>query len=126
MHEIETNTKQPGRNLEPLLHSSLRLFVDFALFRVMVVPFLIRMFFIAGTMVFVTGGVAQILTAEGSYNPLTQRMEPPIFDFASGLFLIFIAPVLLRVWCEISIVLFRISESLVGIEESLGHQRSSS
>jgi hypothetical protein len=78
-------------------------FKDFLAFRRMVVPVLIQILFWVGLAVCIVGGAALL----GTRQPLM------------GLLLVFIGPVMVRVYCELLIVIFRMNETLTDIKNEL-------
>jgi hypothetical protein len=78
-------------------------FFDFLVFRRMVVPILIQILFWVGFAVCIVGGVVLL----GTREPLM------------GLLLVFIGPVMVRMYCELLIVIFRMNETLTDIKNEL-------
>ena len=85
---------------------------DFLSFRKMITPVIIQALFWLGTVICVLSGLIGIIAgARTSFG----GGRAVLF----GLFLMFVGPVLVRIYCEILIVLFRMNESLTDISNSL-------
>ncbi len=83
---------------------------DFLRFRQMLTPVLIEVIFWAGVVVSILTGLGFLL--KGGLGAVL------------GLIYIFIGPLVIRVWCELIIVIFRINETLTDIRNSLGEKGS--
>jgi hypothetical protein len=86
---------------------------DFWAFRKMVTPVIIQILFWVGVIACVVGGIAMI--AMGSKYFGSQML-------LKGALLIIFGPLVVRVYCEILIVLFRINETLTEIKHVLEHR----
>jgi hypothetical protein len=76
---------------------------DFSSFRTMVAPALIRLLFWVGVVIFVIFGAMRLWSGE----------------WMAGLGIVFFALIPWRVFCEMTIIFFRIHEDLVEIREEL-------
>ena len=83
---------------------------DFWAFRKMVTPVIIQILFWVGVIVCIIAGVVMIAT--GVKNPENQTVLP-------GVLLIIFGPLVVRLYCEILIVFFRINETLTEIKHAL-------
>ncbi len=84
-------------------------------FRKMITPMIIQIIFYVGAGISVVMGLMSIgasFTRFGSAG-----------TFFYGLVLIVCGPVLVRVWCELTIIFFRINETLEGIKDNLGEKQ---
>lgn len=77
---------------------------DFLLFRRMLTPLLIALIFWIGSLSCIVAGGAQMIMHHA---------------YALGLQLIFVGPLLIRLACELVIVLFRINETLTDIKNKM-------
>ncbi len=83
---------------------------DFWAFRKMVTPVIIQILFWVGVMACIIAGLVMIGT--GVKNPENQTLLP-------GVLLIIFGPLVVRLYCEILIVFFRINETLTEIKHAL-------
>lgn len=86
---------------------------DFWAFRKMVTPIIIQILFWVGVIACVVGGIGMIALGEQYYGP-----KMPL----KGVLLIIFGPLVVRVYCEILIVFFRINETLTEIKHVLEHR----
>lgn len=89
-------------------------FVDVITFRRMVAPFLIMVAFWIGLAAAIL--VSLFLMIMGVIN---NNLGAAFFGFLS----LFFGPLLVRLWCEVTIVVFRINESLTDIRDELVRRR---
>lgn len=83
---------------------------DFWAFRTMVTPVIIQILFWVGVIVCIIAGVAMIASGDLYFG---ERMP------LKGVLLIIFGPLVVRIYCEILIVFFRINETLTEIKHSL-------
>ncbi len=76
----------------------------------MVTPWIIAIYFVIGSLIWVAAGV---------YLGFEGVEENNRWLRASGLLVAVLGPFILRVWCEVVIVLFRINETLSDIRYSV-------
>lgn len=88
-------------------------FQDFFAFRIMVVPCLVRWLFWLHSMACVISGVYIIVNAESGHNTLNTS------QLLLGLGIVFLGPLVVRIYCEFIIVIFRINETLTEIKNKL-------
>jgi hypothetical protein len=81
---------------------------DWLSFDKMIAPIIIKILFWIGSIAFIIFGIVTIFQA---FGPLGSA-----WSFLSGLLIIVLGPVMVRVWCEILIVIFKIHDSLVEIK----------
>lgn len=77
--------------------------LDFILFRKMMTPFVIQLFFWFITLVCVIGGI---------YNFVHHQV-------AHGLQIILIGPILARMFCEFLLIFFRLNQTLTDLKNSV-------
>jgi hypothetical protein len=87
---------------------------DFLAFRTMITPVIIQIVFWIGVAVCVITGII--------YMSLSSRLGAgaPLY----GLMILVLGPVLVRIYCEILIIFFRINETLTEIKHTLEDRRS--
>lgn len=83
---------------------------DFWAFRTMVAPVIIRVIFWVGSVIFILIGLAIVL---GGIHPR------PGGALGAGLGFIILGPIVVRIYCELLIVFFRINETLTEIKHAL-------
>ncbi len=88
---------------------------DFWAFRKMVTPVIIQILFWAGVIICVIAGI--ILISMGLKYPGNQWI-------LKGVLLILCGPLVVRLYCEILIVFFRINETLTEIKHVLEHREA--
>jgi hypothetical protein len=81
---------------------------DWLSFDKMIAPVIIKILFWVGCIGFVIFGIVTIIGAFGKYGSA--------WSFLGGLLIIVLGPIMVRVWCEILIVIFKIHDSLVEIK----------
>lgn len=92
---------------------------DFVSFRAMITPVIIRaLFWIGVILCLIVGLVGVISGASSKYGGVPQA--------AMGLGIMLVGPVLVRVYCEILILFFRINETLTEMNNKLPPALSSS
>lgn len=84
---------------------------DFLAFRKMITPSVIQILFWVGVIVCVLAGLGTMIG--GSYLPGSSASGA-----LSGLLILLVGPIVVRVYCEILIVMFRIHDSLTVIERN--------
>jgi uncharacterized membrane protein HdeD (DUF308 family) len=77
---------------------------DFLTFRFMIAPILIQVMFWSVTALLVVGGVVKIIQSFGKHGTGD--------DFRDGFLAIVFGPILLRLWCEVLMLLFKIHDEL--------------
>jgi hypothetical protein len=87
---------------------------DFWAFRKMVTPVIIQLLFWVGVIICIVTGI--ILIGVGVKQPDNQSVLP-------GVLLIIFGPLVVRLYCEILIVFFRINETLTEIKHILEQRR---
>jgi hypothetical protein len=85
---------------------------DFLTFKKMITPTIIHVLF------WILAGITIILGLIGIVNGATSNFAGGS-QVLGGLVLLFVGPVVVRVYCEILIVLFRMNETLTEIRDSL-------
>ena len=83
---------------------------DFLAFRTMVTPFIIKIFFWFGVAGCIITGFTKIFRASG---PI------PGQDIGIGLVILVLGPLVVRIYCEILMIFFRINETLTEIKHDL-------
>lgn len=76
---------------------------DFLAFRKMLTPLIIQIVFWLGLIVCVLGGLAAIIGGNG----------------LPGLFMLFLGPIAVRIYCEILILVFRMNDTLTDIKNAV-------
>lgn len=84
---------------------------DFLKFRKMITPVIIQILFWVGVGVAVIAGLVQIGTAFSRYGSAVSVL--------TGLLTIVLGPVLVRIYCELLILFFRMNETLTEIRDGL-------
>ncbi|MBU0722779.1 DUF4282 domain-containing protein [Patescibacteria group bacterium] len=79
---------------------------DFLTFRKMITPLVIQILFWVGIVTSVFSGIFLIVTADGGVFVL------------QGIFLLLLGPLIVRIYCEVLIIFFRINENLVEIKNN--------
>lgn len=85
---------------------------DFLKFRKMVTPAIIQVLFWVGVAVSVIGSLAIMAMSFGRYGG-------GIGTFLGGLLMLVLGPVVVRIYCELLILFFRMNETLTEIKDSL-------
>jgi hypothetical protein len=87
---------------------------DFLSFRTMITPFIIQIIFWIGVALCILFGIGYLLVGSryGHASP------------AYGLLILFLGPVVVRIYCEILIIFFRINETLTEIKHTLDERRT--
>ena len=93
---------------------------NFFAFKRMITPVIIQIFFWIGVVGCILGGLGMI--GVGLLSLSGRDAANGILTILSGLGLIFLGPLVVRIYCEIMIVLFRINETLTDISQSLAKQ----
>jgi hypothetical protein len=88
-------------------------FQDFLSFRKMITPLIIQIFFWIGVAVCVIVGLLAIVTGASYGNGIY---------LLAGLLYIVLGPVLVRIYCEVLILFFRMNESLTEIKNILARR----
>lgn len=76
---------------------------DFLAFRKMLTPIIIQIVFWIGIVVCVLGGLASIISGNG----------------LPGLFMLFLGPIVVRIYCELLILLFKMNDTLTDIKNAV-------
>ncbi len=88
---------------------------DFLTFRKMLTPMIIQVIFWIGVAVCVIGGIITIVTgADRRYGGTTVLY---------GLLSILLGPLVVRIYCELLIVIFRINETLTDIKNKMNGEQ---
>jgi Domain of unknown function (DUF4282) len=87
---------------------------DFFSFRTMITPFIIQIIFWIGVALCIIFGLGIILVGSRFGN------GGPVY----GLLLLIFGPVVVRIYCEILIIFFRINETLTEIKHTLDERRA--
>jgi hypothetical protein len=85
---------------------------DFLKFRKMVTPIIIQILFWIGVAVSIVFGL--ILIVKGATADMAGGMQ-----VLTGILMLLLGPIAWRVYCELLIVIFRISETLVEVRDAL-------
>jgi hypothetical protein len=85
---------------------------DFIKFRKMITPMIIQILFWAGAVFSVLGGLITMATSFGRYGGGGAQ-------FLGGLLIVVLGPVVVRIYCELLILLFRMNETLNEIKTGL-------
>jgi hypothetical protein len=86
--------------------------VDFIKFRKMITPMIIQVLFWIGAVLSVLGGLVTMATSFGRYGGGGAQ-------FLGGLLVIVLGPVVVRIYCELLILFFRMNETLNEIKDGL-------
>lgn len=87
-------------------------FVGFLTFKRMITPVLIQFFFWVGLIICIILGVYFVVVSD-------DRTAESLIKRAIGILLIFAGPIILRVYCELMILLFSIHSTLRDIKNNL-------
>ena len=85
---------------------------DFLKFRKMITPAIIQILFWVGVAVTVIGSLATMAMSFGRYGG-------GIGTFLGGLLMLVLGPVVVRIYCELLILFFRMNETLTEIKNNL-------
>lgn len=85
---------------------------DFLKFRKMITPAIIQVLFWVGVGFTVLGGLITIGTSFGRYGG-------GVATFIAGLLILILGPVVVRIYCELLILFFRMNETLTEIKNGL-------
>ena len=85
---------------------------DFIKFRLMITPVIIQVLFWVGAVVSVLFGLGIMASSFGSYGGGG-------LQFLGGFFTMILGPVLVRIYCELLILFFRMNETLTEIKSGL-------
>jgi energy-converting hydrogenase Eha subunit E len=94
--------------------------MEFLSFRRMLIPYLIQIIFWAGTALCIFGGV--MVMADKASAPIVAGVHIENRLLAGALILLG-GPIVLRIWCEIAVVLFRMNETLTEMSGSRGGKK---
>jgi len=86
--------------------------VDFINFKKMITPVIIQILFWVGAVLSVLGGLITMATSFGRYGGGG-------FQFLGGLLVVVLGTVVVRIYCELLIILFRMNETLTEIKTGL-------
>lgn len=86
---------------------------DYLRFRKMITPVIVEVLFWLGVVACVIGGLILIASGAGRYSGRGGAI-------ISGILLLVLGPLGVRIWCELLIVLFRMLDFLREISEKLG------
>jgi hypothetical protein len=89
---------------------------DFIKFRKMITPAIIQVLFWVGAIVSVLAGLVTMATSFGRYGG-------GAVTFLGGLFMIVLGPVVVRIYCELLILFFRMNETLTEIKNGLAKKK---
>lgn len=88
---------------------------DFLAFRTMITPVIIQIIFWAGVALCILFGIGYIVIGSRYYGGAA-----PVY----GLMILILGPLVVRIYCEILIIFFRINETLTEIKHTLEDRRS--
>jgi len=91
--------------------------VDFLLFRKLVAPIIIQILFWLGLLGVLGFGCFQLLMAAMA---LTKSVEAGLFLFCVAAIYLVLGPIVVRLYCEMLIVIFRIYETLSEMNDRMG------
>jgi hypothetical protein len=103
--------QQPGYQNPPPPASGGGDFGEFLAFRKMITPVIIQIVFWVGVVICIISGLVAIAAAMTPYGSG--------YTVIIGLLYIFIGPLLVRIYCELLILFFRMNESLTEIKNDL-------
>jgi hypothetical protein len=86
--------------------------VDFINFKKMITPMIIQVLFWVGAVLSILGGLVTMATSFGRYGGGGAQ-------FLGGLLVIVLGPVVVRIYCELLILFFRMNETLSEIKDAL-------
>ena len=89
---------------------------DFIKFRTMITPAIIQVLFWVGAVMSVLAGLVTMATSFGRYGG-------GAVTFLGGLFMIVLGPVVVRIYCELLILFFRMNETLTEIKNGLAKKK---
>lgn len=89
---------------------------EFIKFRKMITPVIIQVLFWVGAVAAVLLGLITMATSFGRYGG-------GAVTFLSGLFIMILGPVFVRIYCELLILLFRMNETLTEIKNGLAKKK---
>lgn len=95
--------------------------MDFLAFRKMITPIVIQILFWLGVIGCIIGGIVWILT--GGVTLIKGGGIASALPVIIGLVWIFIGPILVRIYCEVLIILFRINDNLTVIRHNTEHKQ---
>jgi hypothetical protein len=81
---------------------------DWLSFDKMIAPIIIKILFWIGSVAFIIYGIVIIINSLGRHGSVA--------IFFGGLLTMILGPIMVRVWCEILIVIFKIHDSLVDMK----------
>jgi hypothetical protein len=93
---------------------------DFFAFRKMITPVIIQILFWLGVLGCIIGGAVSILT--GGVTLLTGGGLVSGLPVLIGIFWIFVGPILVRIYCEVLILFFRMNDNLTAIRHNTEHK----
>ena len=86
---------------------------DFITFRLLITPWLIEIVFWLGVIACIVGGATVIGTSFDRPNPTTSKTDHfSTTTFALGLAILLLGPLMLRLFCELFIIIFKIHDEL--------------
>lgn len=89
---------------------------DFLAFRRMITPVIIQAIFWIGVLLCIIGGLIQIVAGASAYYGGGSMV-------LSGVLIIILGPLAVRIYCELLIVMFKILEELSQIRRGLGSSK---
>lgn len=104
---------------------------DFFAFRTMLMPILIQIIFWIGVVACIAAGVYMIAMPEQATARMGSGMSvqvgggagsqaaQPVDPRVAGIILIIVGPIVVRLWCEMMIIFFRMNGTLTEIKNSL-------
>lgn len=90
---------------------------DFLAFRTMLTPVIIQIVFWLGAAISVIAGLAYLVSGYSAQYSGGQQV-------LIGLLLLFVGPVVVRLYCEVLIIFFRINETLTEIRNVMIEERN--
>ena len=93
-------------------------FLEFLTFRRMITPVIIQILFWLGVVGCVITGIVFIITGFITFVADTDLLGAALLQFVMGIVYVIIGPFIVRVYCEILILFFRIHETLNEIKDN--------
>jgi hypothetical protein len=93
--------------------------IDFLVFRRMITPIIIQVLFWLGVLATVITGLVLMIASLFVYRHLSDAL----FGMLMGLLILLLGPFLVRIYCELLILAFRMNETLTEIKNSINRLR---
>jgi hypothetical protein len=110
--------EEPAHRTRPSGGSSA--FVEFLLFRRMIAPLVIQIIFWVGTVLMLFGG---LIMAVLSLTQISQVGAVALIGTLTGFAYMLFGPIVLRVYCEVLIIFFRMYETMKDVKEGIERLR---